>query len=395
LYNFDFFAKVSIKLCDKCYIHYLLIQIYFNSFYLMESFHMTAICQVMIVDDHPLIIQGLTILLNQNKSFDVIGTAQSCQDCMSKLIQLEENLQIPDVILLDIHLPDGNGFELTQKIKLKWPQRKILLMSAQDEDLCVGWGLKFGAEGMFNKSLEPSQIYPLLLKAMSGELALNKTSHYWGIQSMRGDFSQGIHQLTAREFSVFFQIGCGQNSKQIANHLGISVRTIETYHRNIREKLFISHHDALIRLATLIFSNHSTQQQVLVEQKLIHQFQQRSLSKQEWTHEAHLIVAFHYLSRYSYNQALSYIKEGIKKLNQAHGKLNAYHETITVAFAKLIHAHLSQAPIWIHSKAFFESFPYLNSKDALTPLLNYYSHDVIMSEAARKTFIEPDLNTLP
>ena len=352
-------------------------------------------CNLLIVDDHPVVLQGFRMLFTQSDDFNVIATANSSHTCLAKLEELEQSNQVIDVILLDIHLPDGNGFELTQLIKLRWPQRRVLLMSAQDEDLCVGWALKFGAEGMFNKSLEPKQIYPLVLKAMRGELALNQHSYYWGVRSMRGELSQGIHQLTAREFSVFFQIGCGYNSKQIASFLGISVRTVETYHRNIREKLSIPHHDALIRLATLIFSDHTTRKQVLFEQELLTAFQQRTLSEDQWTHKAHLVIAFHYLSRYSYKTALAHIKEGIQRLNQVHSQSNAYHETITVAFSQIIAAHLQQAPIWIHSQAFFNAFPHLYSKDALTPLRKYYSEALLMSEKARRSFVPPDLQDLP
>ena len=346
--------------------------------------------QIMLIDDHPLILKGLSTLLNQHPSFEVIQIAKTCTEALEIL-----ESATPDLVLLDIHLPDGNGFEITQQIKLRWPQRKILLMSAQNEDVCVGWSLQFGAEGMFNKGIEPQEMYTLIFKAINGELALRQQSYYWGMKSLRGELSQGFNRLSKREFSVFFQIGCGKNTKEIANELEISSRTVETYHRNIRQKLAIPHHDALIHLATLVFSDQSTKSVITYEQNLITAFQNRTLSQEEWTHEVHLIVSFHYLSRYTFETALAHIKEGIIKLNRSHQNEMGYHETITYAYAHLIHNHLVKAPIWLHCRSFLDAFPHFIASSSLTPLLEYYTEDLLTSAQARKAFVEPDLKALP
>ena len=347
-------------------------------------------CRLLIVDDHPLVRQGLKTILESQQDFELVGEAESCSAALSVLEELT-----PDILLLDIQLPDGNGFELTQLLRERYPALRILLISAQDEQLYGGWSLQFGADGMINKSAEPEEICALIRQAWRGEPALSETTRRWALQLLRGEISEGTHRLTAREFSVFFQIGWGYNSKEIAEQLSISPRTVETYHRKIREKLALPHHDALVRLAAHLFSGGETRHQIESESQLLRDFETRTLQQNEWTHEAHLVVAFQYLSRYPYARALKQIQSGIKRLNESHGEPQAYHETVTLAFAQLIKARLDQSPVWLHARDFLDHNQALwrgGMSGALTP---YYSEALLKDPDARSAFIEPDLQPLP
>ena len=345
-----------------------------------------SLCKLFIVDDHPLVRRGLKTILEDQPDLELIGEAESCSEALSLLKELT-----PDLLLIDIQLPDGNGFELTQQLREQSPELKILLISAQDERLYGGWSLRCGAHGMINKCSDSAEICMLIRRAWQGELVLSKTTQRWALQSLRGELSEGSHRLTTREFSVFFQIGWGYNSKEIADQLSLSPRTVETYHRRIREKLALPHHDALVRLAAHLFSGGETRTQILKESQLLQRFETRTLREEEWTHLAHLTVAFQYLSRYPYARALKQIKVGIKRLNESYSKPESYSETVTVAFAQLIRSYLEHSPVWLHAKDFLENHPSLLSN----PLAPYYSEELLAHPDARSTFLTPDLQQLP
>ncbi|MEE2643906.1 MAG: response regulator transcription factor [Myxococcota bacterium] len=347
-------------------------------------------CKILMIDDHPLVRDGLRMILSSQEDLRVIGEGGSCAEARVLLSELDV-----DLLLLDIQLPDGNGFELTQRLREEHPGLKVVMISAQDETLYGGWSLHFGADGMINKGAEPAQICALVRKAWRGEPAFSEATRHWSLQLLRGELSEGTHRLTAREFSVFFQIGAGHNSKEIADQLSISPRTVETYHRKIREKLALPHHDALIRLAAHLFSGGETQSQIKAEMSLLKSFELRELREEDWTHRAHLIVAFQYLSRYPFKRALNLIQTGIKRLNESYGDDSAYHETVTVAFATLIKDFLNRAPVWLHAKDFLDHHSLATSDDSLEALSPYYSLEILESDEARRCFIEPDLKALP
>ena len=347
-------------------------------------------CKVLIVDDHPLVLRGLADILVADPLFTVVGTGSGFQDALSSLESIS-----PDIALIDIHLGDGNGFDLTQAIKSRWPQIKVVLISAQDEHTCAGWSLQSGADGMINKAAEPQEFRDILRKVWLGGLGFREEVHYWLLRSMRKELSGGIHRLSPREFSVLLLIGCGKNSNEIAYEMEVSPRTIETYHRNIRQKLGIPHHDALIRLATMLFASGEAPAQIDEETTLLRDFEARVIPLERWTHYQQLLVAFQYLSRYPFEAALEKLRTGVQRLAIAHGKPEAYHETITVASAHHLHSLLATSHIWVHGKAFLTAHPELLSNDPTEPLLRYYTPESLESPEARVGFIEPDIAPLP
>lgn len=347
--------------------------------------------QLCIVDDHPLFREALKSLFISLEGFKVPLIASGVVEAL----EVNDAHQV-DVALVDIHLADGNGFALTQKLKATNPTLKVILISALHEQLAAGWSLQFGADGMICKDAEPSMIIEVVEGALRGEPAFQPRAYRWLMNSIRGELSAGISALSPRELIVFFQIGQGRNSKEIGAELEISPRTVETYHRNIREKLCIPHHDALVQAATLFVGHGGGHKQIDEEAKLLSRFEACTLSKEEWTHDAHLIVAFLYLSRFSFNRALKMISNGIKRLNQSHGKPTAYHETITVAYARLIKSALSAQPLWLSALEFFEAHPLLlTGGEDYAILQTYYSEERLYSAEARAQWVEPDLKTLP
>lgn len=345
---------------------------------------------MLVVDDQPIVRRGITTVLGIDKALEVVADVGSCRECLDTVDDAA-----PDVALVDIHLKDGSGFELTRELKLRDPLLKVVIVSAQDDQTCAGWSLQCGADGYVSKDAEPATLRQAVLRAWRGELAFSASAHDQVMRTTRGDHAHGIERLSAREFEVFFQLGWGRNTKEIAETLKVSPRTIETYRQNIRGKLDLPHHDALIRLATMVFSSAENARHVRDDRTLLSRFEDRSLPQPEWTHRAHVRVAFQYLARRPFGVALRAIRNGINRLNAAHGNPGGYHETITVAFARVIRSRLEREPLWLHSTGFLERHRDLVGPEALAPLDPYYSRARLMSAEARAGFVEPDRDPLP
>ena len=347
--------------------------------------------QLLIVDDHPIICQAVTSLFAAEERFKPCLLAHSIAEAHSVA-----EFNLIDVALVDIHLPDGSGFTLTQQLKAIFPSIKVILFSALHEQLAAGWSLHCGADGMLCKDAEPRVIIDVVDRAFRGEPAFQPRAYRWLMNNLRGELSEGISRLSPREMNVFSRIGQGYNSKEISAELEISPRTVETYHRNIREKLCLPHHDALVRAAALFVGYGGGHAEIDAEARLLSNFESQSISEGNWTHRAHLTIAYLYLSRLSYDQAFKLISSGVKRLNLAHGKPNAYHETMTAAFAKLIKSRLVTSPIWLSASEFLKAnFDLISTSNSQKALLTYYSSERLNSEEARKGFIEPDLKDLP
>ncbi len=132
------------------------------------------------------------------------------------------------------------------------------------------------------------------------------------------------------------------------------------------------------------------------DEEHLRRFEDYSLPHELWTHRAHLKVAYLYLTRYSYDEALERLRTGIKAYNAAHGiqdtPTGGYHETMTQVWLRLVSTTLRQSGPAETADAFFEAQTQLGSKRA--PLL-FYSRDCIMSPEAKRSFVDPDLTALP
>lgn len=128
----------------------------------------------------------------------------------------------------------------------------------------------------------------------------------------------------------------------------------------------------------------------------LRQFEDQSLPRDAWNHRAHLKVAYLYLTRYSFDEALRRMQTGVRAYNAAHGIVDSptggYHETITCAWLQLVHTTLQQFGPAASADAFFDAQSQLSSPRSL---LLFYSRDLLMSAEARATFVSPDLSPLP
>ncbi len=205
--------------------------------------------KILIVDDHPIVRQGLTLLLNQEANMSVCGEAEDGEMAM---YAIEENK--PDFLILDVSLKGTDGIELSKKIRSLYPVLPILILSMHDESLLAERALRAGANGYLMKQEGTDKVIDAVHKIMDGKLYLSENMVEVILQKfIHGSASSErspIQQLSDRELSVFELIGQGIGTKQIAEKLNLSSKTIETYRENIKKKLNLKNYIELIKHAT-------------------------------------------------------------------------------------------------------------------------------------------------
>ncbi len=204
------------------------------------------ISTVLIVDDHPLMREGLRELLAGEPDIQVCGEADSA----AGTIQAVEALQ-PTVVLLDITLGTDDGVALVEVLHKRWPSLAILMLSMHDEALYGERLLTMGVRGYLMKQEAPQVIVTALRKVIAGEhyVSPSLASHlYARVQRVR-DTGAPLDALTPREQQVLKEIARGRETKEIAVALGMSAKTVDSHRRNMREKLGLATAADLVRYA--------------------------------------------------------------------------------------------------------------------------------------------------
>lgn len=195
--------------------------------------------RVLIVDDHPIVRQGLRLMLDGEDDLCVCGEA----DGMTQAIQLflETN---PDVVIADISLENGSGIELVKELMTHDSNLKILICSMHEESLFAERALHAGAKGYINKDEAVDKLVEAVRRVASGRVYLSDqmTDRMLCRQVGAGDEppKSAIETLSDRELEVFGQIGHGETTREIAAKLHLSPKTVETYRENIKRKLNLS-----------------------------------------------------------------------------------------------------------------------------------------------------------
>jgi DNA-binding NarL/FixJ family response regulator len=205
---------------------------------------------ILIVDDHPIVRHGYTLLIESQPDLQICGTAASEVEALQQAAVTN-----PAVAIVDICLTDSNGVELIKKLKSRQPRLKILVISAQDEDLYAERVLEAGALGYINKQEATDRLINGIRTVLSGEIYVSehmtrRLLHY----RVSGDPGRheptAIAALTDRELHVYQMIGNGRTTKQIAAQLHLSPKTVERYRENIKQKLRIDNATQLVQHAT-------------------------------------------------------------------------------------------------------------------------------------------------
>jgi DNA-binding NarL/FixJ family response regulator len=191
---------------------------------------------VFLVDDHPIVRQGLTLLINQEADLAVCGQAE---DMHSALQAIHDSR--PDIMIIDISLNGPDGLELLKSIRVKYPEMPVLILSMHHESLYAERALRAGANGYIMKQEATEKVLVAVRRILSGEIyvsdriANRMLRHYiTGAGTVR---NSSIGDLSDRELEVFRLIGEGHGTRQIAEALHLSIKTVESYQAHIKEKL--------------------------------------------------------------------------------------------------------------------------------------------------------------
>ncbi len=192
--------------------------------------------KILIADDHTLFRQGLMGMMETREDLvQVVGAAATGREA----VQLAEQLQ-PDVILMDISMPDGNGLQATQEIRARFPNIKIVMLTSSESDEHLYEAVQLGASGYLLKNLDAAQLFDLLSGVMRGEAAMTPemaSRLLKGIAKRSAHPEEGEEALTERELIVLRLVAVGATNSDIAEKLCISVNTVKTHIRNILDKL--------------------------------------------------------------------------------------------------------------------------------------------------------------
>ena len=196
--------------------------------------------RVVIVDDHPMVAEGIQAILETYEDINVVGTLCNGQEAIDAVVRLA-----PDVMLLDLNMPVMNGLTATEIILERRPQTRILILSMHDSAEYISTALAHGAMGYVLKDVPTEEVRIAIDTVMAGQRYLCT-----GAQgSLEPRSTDGREPLTSREQSILLQLAQGQSNKDVALAFGISVRTIETHRKNIKRKLGISSTAGLTRYA--------------------------------------------------------------------------------------------------------------------------------------------------
>ena len=203
---------------------------------------------VLVVDDHPLLRQGLAMLINQQQDMWVCGEAEDLQKAMQCITQSR-----PDIVVLDISLKGPDGLEILKAIRTTFPNLPILILSMHDESVYAERALRARANGYIMKQEATEKVLEAIRRILAGEVYLSDSMS----KKMLQQFIDGgpsllesrIAMLSDRELEVFGRIGEGRGTREIAEELHLSVKTVETYQAHIKEKLKLKSGRELIQHA--------------------------------------------------------------------------------------------------------------------------------------------------
>jgi two-component system response regulator DevR len=194
--------------------------------------------KLVIVDDHAIFREGLRTLLDMEEDFTVIGEASRGDEALAMVAE-----EPPDVILLDLHLPDGLGSDFCSQLLKASPDSRILILSAYDDDEEISAALIGGASGYVLKTVGGERLADNIRSVYGGEVLLaptvaTKVVHQLSrLQHETTRREESLHALTPREREVFFLASRGLKNSEIATELYLSEKTIKTHLRNIYNKL--------------------------------------------------------------------------------------------------------------------------------------------------------------
>jgi two-component system response regulator DegU len=209
---------------------------------------------ILLVDDHTIVRDGIKATLKDQSNFIIIGEAINGIDAIESVKLLH-----PNVVIMDITMPEMNGIDATMQISKKYPSSKVLILSMHDNETYILKSVEAGAYGYLLKDVDKSEFVKAINAVYNGEKYFNTaissvlvTGYLNKVKQTESQSNIGSndeYELTKREKGILKMITIGKNNREIADGLGISIRTIETHRANIMKKLKVKNAVELVRIA--------------------------------------------------------------------------------------------------------------------------------------------------
>jgi DNA-binding NarL/FixJ family response regulator len=189
--------------------------------------------KILICDDHPIVRQGIRMILEQEREVKQIEEARDGAEVIKLL-----NKIVFDIIILDISLPGRSGLEILQSVKLKWPQVNVLMLSMHPEEKYAVRALKYGASGYLSKDSAAKELMLAIIKIASGGKYVSQSLGENLVSKFNPDNLLQIHEtLSGREFEIMLQLANGKSIEEISKELFISRKTVTTYRSRLMHKM--------------------------------------------------------------------------------------------------------------------------------------------------------------
>ncbi len=204
--------------------------------------------RILLIDDHPVMRHGLAQLIKMEPGLEVCGEAGTAAEGVAQVERLK-----PDLVVIDLTLPDKNGLELLKDLRSLHPSIHCLVLSMHDEGLYAERALRAGARGYIMKEAAAENLITAIQRVRAGGIYVSEMIASRMLEQVSGQRGKqgaaGIETLTDRELEVLAMIGNGTPTKNIAEKLKISTRTVEAHRAHIKEKLNLTDGPALVRYA--------------------------------------------------------------------------------------------------------------------------------------------------
>jgi len=197
--------------------------------------------RILIADDHPLVMDGIRSCLETYDHIEVVGEARTGREALDKAEELK-----PDIVLMDITMPDLSGLDATEQFKDRFPEIKLLILSMHDNREYITSALRYGARGYILKDVPSQEIFAAIEAVHRGGTYFSSAVSEILLSHAEAGSQES---LTSREQTILLLLAEGKSNKHVARELDISVRTAETHRRNIKRKLNIDSTAGLTRYA--------------------------------------------------------------------------------------------------------------------------------------------------
>jgi DNA-binding NarL/FixJ family response regulator len=204
--------------------------------------------RIFIVDDHPIVREGLSLMMNREPDLMVCGEAEEAGAALQAISMVK-----PDFLIVDISLSGPDGLDLLKSIRARYPSLPVLILSMHDESIYAERALRAGANGYIMKQEATERVLVAVRQILTQKVYVSdRIANRMLQQYIRGSVSETqspIAELSDRELEVFRLIGEGHSTRMIAEELHLSVKTVESYQAHIKEKLSLKNGRELVQRA--------------------------------------------------------------------------------------------------------------------------------------------------